>query len=250
MDQKSPPEPRRSGDISPLGDKEFVIRNDQDWGMQTRDGIKIKNEVRLWNRVGDRYGWRSWRGDGIFRVSKQLGHQNGRSITLAVSGFVKRKGNLHFDRCEFRFQLRHSIAIWLWQFKEVIQHVGSFNLFCYWSIVELQSCATSLILNFPIFKMRLTILGLFENLKDIKAYKALSKCNLFPFPLSCLEMIGGKEGFPQWLSYQESAYKLGATGDVGSIPGSGRSPGGGHGNPLQYSCLENPMERSLVGLSP
>ena len=31
--------------------------------------------------------------------------------------------------------------------------------------------------------------------------------------------------------------------DVGSIPGSGRSPGGGHGNPLQYSCLENPIDR-------
>jgi len=31
--------------------------------------------------------------------------------------------------------------------------------------------------------------------------------------------------------------------DVGWIPGSGRSPGGGHGNPLQYSCLENPMDR-------
>ena len=31
--------------------------------------------------------------------------------------------------------------------------------------------------------------------------------------------------------------------DPGSIPGSGRSPGGGHGNPLQYSCLENPMQR-------
>ena len=30
--------------------------------------------------------------------------------------------------------------------------------------------------------------------------------------------------------------------DVGSIPGSGRSPGGGHGNPLQYSCLKNPMD--------
>ena len=30
-------------------------------------------------------------------------------------------------------------------------------------------------------------------------------------------------------------------GDKGSIPGSGRSPGGGHSNPLQYSCLENPM---------
>ena len=31
--------------------------------------------------------------------------------------------------------------------------------------------------------------------------------------------------------------------DVGSIPGSGRSQGGGYGNPLQYSCLENPMDR-------
>ena len=32
-------------------------------------------------------------------------------------------------------------------------------------------------------------------------------------------------------------------GDAGSIPGSGRSPGGGNGNPLQYSYLENPMDR-------
>ena len=39
--------------------------------------------------------------------------------------------------------------------------------------------------------------------------------------------------------------------DSGSIPGSGRSPGGGHGNPLQYSCLENPHgQRSLAGYSP
>ena len=35
-------------------------------------------------------------------------------------------------------------------------------------------------------------------------------------------------------------------GDVGLIPGSGRSPGGGHGNPLQYSCLKN-GQGSLVG---
>ena len=33
--------------------------------------------------------------------------------------------------------------------------------------------------------------------------------------------------------------------DSGSIPGSGRPPGGGHGNPLQYSCLENPMDRGI-----
>ena len=35
----------------------------------------------------------------------------------------------------------------------------------------------------------------------------------------------------------------GDTGDMGLIPGSGRSPGGGNSNPLQYSCLENPMDR-------
>ena len=39
--------------------------------------------------------------------------------------------------------------------------------------------------------------------------------------------------------------------DAGSIPGSGRSPGGGHGSPLEYSCLENPHgQRSLAGYSP
>ena len=38
----------------------------------------------------------------------------------------------------------------------------------------------------------------------------------------------------------------GDTGDVGSIPGSGRSPGGGNGNPLQYSCLENPIDRGAL----
>ena len=37
----------------------------------------------------------------------------------------------------------------------------------------------------------------------------------------------------------------GDAGDVGSIPGLRRSPGGGHGNPLQYSCLENPMDRGV-----
>ena len=40
-------------------------------------------------------------------------------------------------------------------------------------------------------------------------------------------------------------------GDLGSIPGLRRFPGGGYGNPLQYSCLENPYEqRSLAGCSP
>ena len=55
-------------------------------------------------------------------------------------------------------------------------------------------------------------------------------------------------GFPGGSGSKESAW---SAGDLGSIPGLGRSPGGGHGNPLQYSCLENPhRQRSLVGYSP
>ena len=48
-------------------------------------------------------------------------------------------------------------------------------------------------------------------------------------------------GLHGWLSGKESDASAGDTGDAGSIPGSGRSPGGGNGNPLQYSDLENPM---------
>ena len=46
-----------------------------------------------------------------------------------------------------------------------------------------------------------------------------------------------------WLSSKESACDAVATGDLGSNPGSGRSPGEGNGSPLQYSCLENPRDR-------
>ena len=47
-------------------------------------------------------------------------------------------------------------------------------------------------------------------------------------------------GFPGGSDAKESACNA---GDLASIPGLGRSPGGGYGNPLQYSCLENPMDR-------
>ena len=48
------------------------------------------------------------------------------------------------------------------------------------------------------------------------------------------------ESFPGGLHGKESACNI---GDLGSIPGLGRSSGEGNGNPLQYSCLENPMDR-------
>ena len=52
------------------------------------------------------------------------------------------------------------------------------------------------------------------------------------------------KGLPWWLSGKESCCNA---GDASLIPGPGRSPGRGHGNPLQYSCLENPMDRGAWG---
>ena len=50
-------------------------------------------------------------------------------------------------------------------------------------------------------------------------------------------------GFPGGSDSKESAAGAVDMRDAGLIPGSGRSPGGGCGNPLQYPCLENPMDR-------
>ena len=55
-------------------------------------------------------------------------------------------------------------------------------------------------------------------------------------------------GFPDGSNGKESICNV---GDLGLTPGLGRSPGGGHDNPLQYFCLENPQgQGSLVGYSP
>ena len=51
------------------------------------------------------------------------------------------------------------------------------------------------------------------------------------------------EGLPRWCSGKESACQCRRPGDAGLFPGLGRYPGVGNGNPLQYSCLENPIDR-------
>ena len=57
------------------------------------------------------------------------------------------------------------------------------------------------------------------------------------------ESYGSSIGFLSGASNKEPTYQLGDIRDTSSIPGLGRSPGGGHGNPLQYSCPESPMDR-------
>ena len=72
----------------------------------------------------------------------------------------------------------------------------------------------------PALEMQSFVKKLYWGVVDLQC------CNSFP---------GGPVG-------EESACNV---GDLGSIPGLGRSPGAGHGNPLQYSCPENPMDRGV-----
>ena len=69
-----------------------------------------------------------------------------------------------------------------------------------------------------------------------------------PAAVQNTHQMGRNKGFPGGSDSKESACNA---GDLGSIPGLGKSPGGGNGNPLQCSCVENPHgQRSLAGYSP
>ena len=61
----------------------------------------------------------------------------------------------------------------------------------------------------------------------------------FSFPRKAFQLLNNKGQSPGGSDGKASAYNA---GEPGSIPGWGRSPGQGNGNPLQYSCLENPMD--------
>ena len=64
-------------------------------------------------------------------------------------------------------------------------------------------------------------------------------------------MLVTDPGFPGGTVVKNLPANTGDTRDAGSIPGSGRSPGVGNGNPLEYSCLENTMDRrALQAYSP
>ena len=60
-------------------------------------------------------------------------------------------------------------------------------------------------------------------------------------------MMAGVGGFPGGTRGEEPACRFRRHRDTGSISASGRSPGGGHSNPLQYSCLESLMDRGALG---
>ena len=84
--------------------------------------------------------------------------------------------------------------------------------------------------------------------KDTTHFHILNKSTprqpwFLPWRGSLLLWLLIENGLPQWLSSKESTRNAGASKDMASIHGSRRSPGEGHGNTFQYSCLENPMDR-------
>ena len=76
----------------------------------------------------------------------------------------------------------------------------------------------------------------------ISEYPGVPIVNIFPIYFAICCLIFFIILFPDGSDGKESACSV---GDPGSIPGLGRSPGEGNGNPLQYSCLKNPMDRRV-----
>ena len=70
-------------------------------------------------------------------------------------------------------------------------------------------------------------------------------CSLYPFGMVSILSVGfwHIRASQVGVVVKNLPINAGDIKDMGSIPGSGRSPGGGHGNSLQYCCLENPMDR-------
>ena len=92
--------------------------------------------------------------------------------------------------------------------------------------------------NFPEFVVIHTVID-FSIVNEAGVFMEFPCFHYDPMNAGHLMFDSSTLGFPSGSEVKASAWNA---GDLGSIPDSGRSPGEGNGNPLQYSCLENPME--------
>ena len=92
--------------------------------------------------------------------------------------------------------------------------------------------------NFPQFVVIHTVID-FSTVNEADVFMEFPCFHYDPMNAGHLMFGSSTLGFPGGSEVKASAWNA---GDLGSIPGLGRSPGEGNGNPLQYSCLENPMD--------
>ena len=113
-----------------------------------------------------------------------------------------------------------------------------------WSLLKFMSIELVMLSNHPIICHPLLLSSVFPSIRVFSNELALltrwSKYWSFSISPSneCLGLLSFRD-FPGGSDGKKSVYN---EGDPGSVPGLGRSPGEGNGNPLQYSCLENPMD--------
>ena len=98
-------------------------------------------------------------------------------------------------------------------------------------------------------KLHVSHMFVLSSMQNISAWKVVGELRvcegiLWYFAQNKHSNVSNSRGFPGGASGKEPAWQCRQTViDAGSVPGSGRSPGEGLDNPLQYSCLENPMDR-------
>ena len=115
--------------------------------------------------------------------------------------------------------------------------------------LEWRPLSTSLLQEHRTQSLRSPGFSSFLNQEDALRVHCLSPSQLYQPP--AWAQLGPCRGFPGGSVVKNPPTNAGDIRDMGLIPGLGRSPGGGHGNPLQNSCLENPHgQRNLEGYSP
>ena len=182
------------------------------------------------------------------------------NIVFSLSSFVSFKGKCVFPLCEtptYLLIMKFSSAV-------AVTHFGVCHTWSFThtdtnkedAVIYISSYLLNVYLIFGWFgwftmlyylQMYSNVIQLYTHILFFRFFSIGHYCEILSI-VSCVIQSGSClcmsiSGFPWWLSGKESTSSARATGDGGAIPGSGRSPGGGRGNPLQYSCLENPMDR-------
>ena len=136
----------------------------------------------------------------------------------------------HSSIVAWRIPWTRSLAVSMWSQK--VGHKWATNMFIYTAFFHLKGTLNLYLVNYTLSSS--------VYISFLRSYTSILVVLLFFVPSQNSVSVPLPEDFPGGSVGKASGC---SAGDLGSIPGLGRSPGEGNGNPLQYSCLENPMDR-------